>query len=52
MKEEERKSSKKVKEIEESVKAEIDNMEGKGKSTTQLVRPRFSPIWPGQLFDR
>ena len=51
-KEEERKSGIKVKEIEASVRAVIENMEGKDKSTTQLVKPRFPPIWSGQKFDR
>ena len=51
-KEEERKSGIKVKEIEASVRAVIENMESKDKSTTQLVKPRFPPIWSGQKFDR
>ena len=51
-KEEEKKSGIKVKEIEASVRAVIENMESKDKSTTQLVKPRFPPIWSGQKFDR
>ena len=34
------------------VKAVIENMDRKEKGTTQLVKPRFPPIWSGQKFDR
>ena len=50
--EKEKEAKNKVRDIADTVKAVIENKDRKEKGTTQLVKPRFPPIWSGQKFDR
>ena len=48
-----KKDEKQVIQITETVKTIIEGIEKKNKAnTTQLVKPRFPPLWSGQDFDR